>query len=71
MKIKGIWVCIIVDAKIFSFFFRVVQKNLVFVVGLTQRLADPEVRLVCYMYVSVALNSDKIAINNFYFNKFL
>ena len=28
------------------YFFRVVQKNLVFVVGLTQRLADPEVRLI-------------------------
>ena len=25
---------------------RVVQKNLVFVVGLTQRLADPEVRII-------------------------
>lgn len=33
---------------ILSFLFRVVQKNLVFVVGLTQRLADPEVRVtVC------------------------
>ena len=35
-----------------SLSFRVVQKNLVFVVGLTQRLADPEVRVMsmCYYY---------------------
>lgn len=34
----------------FVYFFRVVQKNLVFVVGLTQRLADPEVRIVSTIY---------------------
>ena len=39
----------------FPFSCRVVQKNLVFVVGLTQRLADPEVCfkvdvLMCYRF---------------------
>lgn len=34
---------------------RVVQRNLVFVVGLSQRLADPEVRIVLARFLTEKL----------------
>lgn len=45
----------------FSPVFRVVQKNLVFVVGLTQRLADPEVRVMCTWTIAPCISMVKPA----------